>query len=218
MNWLLRILLIMFPLVLSAQTPAPTGLISTASITPAEKKLSFRIRWRQSQTVDSTMIYVYLSNSNTPTIIRKAKPSSAVTTGQTTEYTDTVSFMIPDDTTTYRFQLMNLRRGLVSLPSNVNWRFEADRYYKLSRVHIRPKEVTVDTNGTVQFCAFLEFNDGSIVMRDRDKNIPTCITEYNKFNVSLQKSLGARLRNANTVCLQWQATGGTIQGETCSNP
>lgn len=221
MNWLLRILLIMFPLVLSAQTPAPTGLISTASITPAEKKLSFRIRWRQSQTVDSTMIYVYLSNSNTPTIIRKAKPSSAIATGLTVEYTDTISFTIPDDTTTYRFQLLNLRRGLVSLPANVNWKFQADNYYQIARLHIKPDSVVVkDTTlgaRIVQFCAFLEFNDGSIVMRDRDRNIVQCITEYEKFNATFRKSLGARLRKANQVCLEWKALdGGTIGGETCS--
>lgn len=215
MNWLFRILLVMFPLVLSSQTPAPMVPITTASLLPSEKKVSFRIRWRQTQQVDSTMLYVYLSTSNTPVVARKAGYMQT-TVGQTIETTDTVSFTIPDDTTTYRFQLINLRRGLASLPSNVNWRFDAEKYYTLTRVHIRPKEVTVDTNKTVQFCAFVEYNDGSIVMRDRDKSIPTCITEYNKFNISLQKSVGARLRNANKVCLQWQATGGTIQGETCS--
>lgn len=217
MNWLFRILLVMFPLVLSSQTPAPMVPITTASLLPSEKKVSFRIRWRQTQQVDSTMLYVYLSTSNTPVVARKAGYMQT-TVGQTIETTDTVSFTIPDDTTTYRFQLMNLRRGLVSLPSNVNWRFEADRYYTLTRVHIRPREVSVDTGGKVQFCAFLEYNDGSIVIRDRDKDKPTCITEYSKFDSVLRKSVGARLRNANTVCLQWQATGGTIENEVCSNP
>jgi hypothetical protein len=70
---------------------------------------------------------------------------------------------------------------------------------------------------TVQFCAFIEYNDGSIVMRDRDRTIPECLTEYDKFPLAIRKSTGARLRNANTVCLNWQAVGGgTIQNETCS--
>jgi hypothetical protein len=63
----------------------------------------------------------------------------------------------------------------------------------------------------------MEYNDGSIVMRDRDRTIPECLTEYGKFPLAIRKSTGARQRNANTVCLNWQAVGGgTIQNETCS--
>ena len=189
-----------------AQPVRPQQVIGSSQLLTTLKQISFRINWVQTQQVDSTMIAVFLSNDTTPVLYRRTKSP------------DTVSFTIPDDTTTYRFLLVNIRGGLSSQPANVNFYFNADQYYKVTRLHVRPKNVTVDTGGRVQFCAFIEYNDGSIVMRDRDRTIPTCITEYEKFNSTLRKSLGARLRNANTVCLQWQVTGGNISNETCSEP
>lgn len=192
-----------------AQPVRPQQVIGSSQLLTALRQISFRVNWVQTQQVDSTMIAVFLSNDTIPTVYRRTKSP------------DTVSFTIPDDTTTYRFLLINVRRGLSSQPATVNFYFNADNYYKLSRLHVKPDSVTVrDTTlvaRTVQFCAFMEYNDGSIVMRDRDRNIPQCLTEYGKFPVALRKTVGARQRNANTVCLNWQAVGGgTIQNETCS--
>jgi hypothetical protein len=156
------------------------------------------------------MVAVFLSRDTVPVLYRRTKPI------------DTVSFSIPDDTTTYRFLLVSIRRGLSSPPANVNFYFNADNYYKLTRLHVKPDSVQITDSipgpgRTRQFCAFLEYNDGSIVMRDKDRTIPDCLTEYGKFPVALRKTVGARQRNANTVCLNWQAVGGgTIQNETCS--
>lgn len=188
------------------QPKAPARATAVASLSTITQKVNFRVSWVEPQQVDSTLIAVFLSSDTTPVIYRRGRSP------------DTVSFTIPDDTTTYRFMLISLRRGMASRPANVNFYFNADQYYKVTRLHIRPREVTVDTGGKVHFCAFIEYNDGSIVIRDRDKDNPTCITEYSKFDSGLRKSLGARLRNANAVCLQWQATGGTIENEVCSNP
>lgn len=204
MKWFFTILLLVCASNINAQTVSPENLTATASLSNTEKKITFRVRWVQTQSVDSTMVAVFLSNSEIPVLYRRGRSP------------DTISFTVPDDTTTYRFLLVNIRRGLSSIPATVNFYFNANQYYQISRLHIRPKTITVDTNGTVQFCAFLEFNDGSIVIRDKDRTNPICLMEYDKFSVELRKTGGARQRNANGVCLQWQATGGTIQSESCS--
>jgi len=215
MKWLFAILMCVCSLNLNAQPSPPQQISAAVSLMSAIKQISFRVTWVQSQVVDSTMILVFLSTDSVPVVNRRAKMP------------DTVSFTVPDDTTTYRFMMVNVRRGLVSLPANVNFYFNADAYYKLTRLHVRPDSVRIDSTAlrdttnvaarTVQFCAFMEYNDGSIVMRDRDRTISQCLIEYDKFPLTIRKSTGARQRNANTVCLNWQAVGGgTIQNETCS--
>lgn len=203
-------LLLVCATTLNAQTKAPLQPLAIASLSSTTKTINFRLSWTQTQVVDSTMVAVFLSRDTVPVLYRKTKPI------------DTVSFNIPDDTTTYRFLLVSVRRGLSSPPANVNFYFNADNYYKLTRLHVKPDSVRITDSipgpgRTRQFCAFLEYNDGSIVMRDKDRTISDCLTEYGKFPVALRKTVGARQRNANTVCLNWQAVGGgTIQNETCS--
>lgn len=201
------VMLGMIPSLLFAQkVPTPPTLPRmVTSISAVTKTVTFQVSWVQTATVDSTMLAVFLSSSTTPVLYRKGRSP------------DTVSFSIPDDTTTYRFMLVSVRNGLASLPANANFYFNADQYYKLANIQVVPKNPTVLPGATIQFCALLEFNDGSIVLRDKDALIPTCVTEYNKIDVALRKPIGARLRNANKVCLQWQATGGTIENESCSN-
>lgn len=206
-KWL-WVLLLAMTTAAQAQPTRPQEVVGSFQLLTTLKQISFRINWTQPQQVDSTMIAVFLSNDTTPVLYRRTKSP------------DTVSFTIPDDTTTYRFLLVNVRRGLSSQPASANFYFNADNYYKLTKLHVRPDSVKMDTtqtNRTVQFCAFLEYNDGSIVMRDKDRTIPECVTEYAKFPAALRKTVGARQRNANTVCLNWQAPdGGTIQNEICS--
>jgi len=209
MKWLFLVIALMFSSIVEAQVASPRNATATAMLSTAAKTVNFRVSWNAAPNVDSTMVAVFLSSVTLPLIFRKGRSP------------DTVSFNIPDDTTTYRFQLISIRRGLVSNPANVNFYFNADAYYKVTRLHVKPDSVVVkDTTvaaRTVQFCAFMEYNDGSIVMRDRDRTIPQCLIEYDKFPLAIRKSSGARLRNANTVCLNWQAVGGgTIQNETCS--
>jgi hypothetical protein len=209
MKWLFLIITLLFGNLVEAQVTSPRNATAAAMLSTTTKTVNFRVSWVDASNVDSTMVAVFLSSDTLPLIFRRSVSP------------DTISFNIPDDTTTYRFQLISVRRGLVSNPANVNFYFNADSYYKVTRLHVKPDSVVVkDTTvaaRTVQFCAFLEYNDGSIVMRDRDRTIPECLTEYEKFPLALRKSTGARLRNANTVCLNWQAVcGGTIQNETCS--
>lgn len=204
MKWLFVFLMVLIPAAMGAQTPTPAELKTSVALNAATKKINFRVTWSPQQNVDSTMILVFLSSDTTPSIYRRAKSP------------DTVAFTIPDDTTTYRFMLVNVRRGLVSLPANANFYFNANAYYREVRLQIRPKPSEVDIGTKLQLCAFVEYNDGSIVMRDRDKTIPTCISEYEKIDATLRKSVGARLRKANTLCFQWQTSTGTVENETCS--
>jgi hypothetical protein len=211
MKWLFSLLLLVSATTLQAQErqrrgepPVPLQPVAVATLSAATKMINFRLSWNQTEVVDSTMVAIFLSRDSVPVLYRRTKPI------------DTVSFSIPDDTTTYRFLLVSVRRGLASLPANVNYFFNADQYYKLTGIQVVPKNPTVLPGAKIQFCALLEFNDGSIILRDKDKVIPACVTEYNKIDVALRKPIGARLRNANKTCVRWEVTGGTIEPEVCT--
>lgn len=205
MKWLLIATFILAALPLRAQPVLPFRPQVSAKLEVATKQIGFRVTWITPAQVDSTMVAVFLGGSSTPAVYRRARSP------------DTVTFNIPDDTTTYKFVLVSLRGGLVSLPANVNFYFNADQYYSISNILVRPDTITVKPGTTIQFCAFPTFADGTVAMRDKDAIIPECVIEYNKFNDLQKKNTGSRLRNANLACFVWQTTGGTISTETCSN-
>jgi hypothetical protein len=203
-KWLFIMCLYAIPL--HAQTIAgPTSPIASASLSSTSKTINFRIRWSQLQQVDSTMIAVYLSRESLPIVYRRAKSP------------DTVSVTIPNDTTTYKFLLVNIRRGLASPPANVNYFFNADVYYQPTGLELYPKDtVTVQAGGTIQFCAFMKFNDGTIALRNRETSIPKCVEYYNTIPVATRTSGGAKQRAADKLCIKWQAVVGTITPEVCT--
>lgn len=205
--WLFIISLYTTPMY--AQTIAgPISPITSVSLSSTSKTINFRIRWSQLQQVDSTMIAVYLSRESFPIVYRRAKSP------------DTVSVTIPDDTTTYKFLLVNIRRGLASPPANVNYFFNADVYYQPVGLDLYPKDtVTVNAGGTVQFCAFMKFNDGTIALRNREASISKCVEYYNTIPVATRTSGGAKQRAADKLCVKWVVpTGsvGTITPEVCT--
>jgi hypothetical protein len=192
-----------------AQTIAgPISPITSVSLSSTSKTINFRIRWSQLQQVDSTMIAVYFSKDLLPIVYRRTKSP------------DTVSVTIPNDTTTYKFLLVNIRRGLASSPANVNYFFNADVYYQPVGLDLYPKDtVTVNAGGTVQFCAFMKFNDGTIALRNREASIPKCVEYYNTIPVATRTSGGAKQRAADKLCVKWVVpTGsvGTITPEVCT--
>jgi hypothetical protein len=191
-----------------AQTKVPLQPLAIASLSTTTKTINFRLSWKQTQVVDSTMVAVFLSRDTVPVLYRKTKPI------------DTVSFNIPDDTTTYRFLLVSIRRGLASPPANVNYFFNADVYYQPVALDLYPKDtVTVNAGETVQFCAFMKFNDGTIALRNREKSIPKCVEYYNTIPVATRTSGRAKQRAADKLCVRWvMPTGsvGTITPEICS--
>ena len=198
-------LLLVCATTLHAQTKAPLQPLAIASLSSTTKTINFRLSWKQTQVVDSTMVAVFLSRDTVPVLYRKTKPI------------DTVSFTIPDDTTTYRFLLVSVRRGLASSPANVNYFFNADVYYQPTGLELYPKDtVTVQAGGTIQFCAFMKFNDGTIALRNRETSIPKCVEYYNTIPVATRTSGGAKQRAADKLCIKWQAVVGTITPEVCT--
>jgi hypothetical protein len=208
MKRLFSMLLLVSATSLSAQTKAPSKPLAIASLSSATKTINFRLSWKQTQAVDSTMVAVFLSKDTVPVLYRKTKPI------------DTVSFNIPNDTTTYRFLVVSVRRGLSSPPANVNYFFNADVYYQPVALDLYPKDtVTVNAGGTVQFCAFMKFNDGTIALRNRETSIPKCVEYYNTIPVATRTSGGAKQRAADKLCVKWvMGTGavGTITPEVCT--
>jgi hypothetical protein len=192
----------------SAQTKAPLQPLAIASLSTTTKTINFKLSWKQTQVVDSTMVAVFLSRDTVPVLYRKTKPI------------DTVSFNIPDDTTTYRFLLVSIRRGLASPPANVNYFFNADVYYQPLALVFYPKDtVIVNAGESVQFCAFLKFNDGTIALRGREKSIPKCVEYYNTIPVATRTSGGAKQRAADKLCVKWVmpvGSVGTLTPEICS--
>ena len=201
-------LLLVCATTLHAQTKAPLQPLAIASLSSTTKTINFRLSWKQTQVVDSTMVAVFLSRDTVPVLYRKTKPI------------DTVSFTIPDDTTTYRFLLVSIRRGLASSPANVNYFFNADVYYQPLSLVFYPKDtVIVNAGESVQFCAFLKFNDGTIALRGREKSIPKCVEYYNTIPVVTRTSSGAKQRAADKLCVKWTSplwSVGTITPEICS--
>ena len=208
MKRLFSMLLLVSATSVSAQTKAPLQPLAIASLSTTTKTINFKLSWKQTQVVDSTMVAVFLSRDTVPVLYRKTKPI------------DTVSFNIPDDTTTYRFLLVSIRRGLASPPANVNYFFNADVYYQPLALVFYPKDtVIVNAGESVQFCAFLKFNDGTIALRGREKSIPKCVEYYNTIPVATRTSGGAKQRAADKLCVKWVmpvGSVGTLTPEICS--
>ena len=208
MKRLFSVLLLVGATTLNAQTQMPSQPLATATLSTTTKTINFRLSWKQTQVVDSTMVAVFLSRDTIPVLYRKTKPI------------DTVSFNIPDDTTTYRFLLVSIRRGLASPPANANYFFNADVYYQPLALVFYPKDtVIVNAGESVQFCAFLKFNDGTIALRGREKSIPKCVEYYNTIPVATRTSSGAKQRAADKLCVKWTSplwSVGTITPEICS--
>lgn len=191
MKSLLLFALMLVTTTLSAQTKSPEQVTSSASISETGNTISFRISWKNAPNVDTTMLAVFLGADTLPILFRVGRSP------------DTVTFVLPDDTTTYRFKLYSIRRGKVSLPADANFRFNADDYFRLVKLHIWPEEVTIRVGEEIQLCAFFELNDGSILMRAQDNNKPTCVERYKDFPPNKKKGQGARQRVVNKICLEW---------------
>ena len=190
MKYLSLIFLSLFTTVLPAQR-VPKEVTTTTEITDVFQTTSFRISWKSAFNVDSTVLAVFLSSDTVPIIFRKAKSP------------DTVTFALPDDTTTYRFYLYSVRRGAVSVPANENFRFDAEQYFRLVKLHIWPEQITLRVGEEIQLCAFFELNDGSILMRTQDNNKPTCVARYNDYPQNIKRGRGARQRVVNKTCIEW---------------
>ncbi len=81
-----------------------------------------------------------------------------------------------------------------------------------SRVEVLPDSVSVLSFETVQFCGFIELDNGTMVQRTREIGIVEC----DLFALAIADVPNAiEQAVADSVCLDWTVTGGTIVGESC---
>jgi hypothetical protein len=201
MEFMRKILYIVLLLISTSLHAQQRVMVSASTQT---RLLTFRVQWIEREVVDSTVVSIF-SSADSITPIYKARGTSP----------DTIRITVPNDTLTYNFVLRSYRGIQPSNPAGALFHFDANIYYRLVALVIKPDSVNLQPGATQQFCAFMKFSDSTIAIRDRDKSIPECVTFFSQFPDSLKANSGARQRKANAVCLQWQATGGTIDQEIC---
>lgn len=113
------------------------------------------------------------------------------------------------------------RRALVSATASRTWSFTTpdqappppiiDTALVISRLDLKPDSVRLGTGQQVQFCAFIAFKDGAVAMRGQDG--PVCSAAYTALIPKFPS--GAQQAKADSLCLTWQATGGTITVSPC---
>jgi hypothetical protein len=80
-------------------------------------------------------------------------------------------------------------------------------------LELKPDSVRILVRDTAVFCAFVEFHSGQIA--NRSIAHPQCTTEYNKLPLFVRNVSAKQMASADSVCVQWSATGGTIGSEPC---
>lgn len=177
------------------------GLTTPAS---AQQVLNLRVRWTEPAPVDSTVVLFYSPHTaSIPTTRTRAISPVYFTTP------------LPIDTITYRFTLQSFRQNIPSTLFTTSYFFDANAYYVLSGIDVKPDAVTLVAGATQQFCAFIKFNDGTVAMRTQDNVAGECQPFFNQFAVATRVTSGIKQRKADAVCLTWTAAGGTITNEVC---
>lgn len=90
-----------------------------------------------------------------------------------------------------------------------------DSSLTIAKLDLKPDKISVEAKKTVQFCAFVVFLDGKVAMRAKEKIAPECLSEYTRFSLVQRSVKPAQQEIADTLCVKFEATGGTISAETC---
>jgi hypothetical protein len=203
---LIAVAVLLTTFIISAQTVPPVNVSTSSTISAAANTITFRVKWNSAPNVDSTVLAVFVSSDSLPILMRRATSP------------DTIVLPTPDDTTTYRFVLYSMRRGVASTPADAKFEFDAHKYYRLVKFYIWPGDTTLNVGETLQMCPFFELNDGSVLIRERDRDKPTCIQAYNKLPQEVRRPHGARQRLVDQMCLEWQVQGKAPVQEECGTP
>jgi hypothetical protein len=88
---------------------------------------------------------------------------------------------------------------------------------KVARLWLTPRTSTVLAGGTIQFCTFIVFADSMVAMRDQDAL--SCARHYQMYIPADRQvyGAGARQQAADAMCIEYEATGGTITSEACGS-
>jgi hypothetical protein len=85
----------------------------------------------------------------------------------------------------------------------------------VAAIVIRPNPIVVQAGQSQQLCAFLRFTDGMMAIRGAESSISYCQAQYLTFPAAQRNPSAAQQAIANTFCVIWTATGGTISPEVC---
>lgn len=95
---------------------------------------------------------------------------------------------------------------------------KVDSSLAILKLDVKPDNPTVETGQQIQFCAYVVFQTGKVALRTQDKGIPQCDEMYKGYTL-VQRDLTLRQQQAaDSVCVQWKVTGGSIVAETCGPP
>lgn len=226
------------------EPPAPPGpiVVGKKGVVVAGDTLVYTISWGPGARATSYDVTRSVTASNgTWTVVADSQSGAPINRGavplpSTFSYTRaTLSHRmwvaaIPWDSATFTVTVASRNAVGVSAAVSASWKVSRkpgvpgpitiDSALVIVGLRILPDSVRVAPLGTVQFCGLVRFANGATVLRAKEAILPACVTAY-------QQTIPAGLRvvsvgqqaRADSVCLLWSATGGTIEPETCvGNP
>ena len=157
----------------------------TITILPAQvmqlgpvKQINFKVRWTENPLVDSTVINVYIS-IDSPPVYRGRGISPAL-----------VSVPAVGTTATYKFILQSFRGGIGSSPGESQFVFDANQYYRVTRL-VTPAGYDTSRTAIARWsCGMYMFNDSTFVLRTYDQQFPGCTDTYQVLDTRF-KQVGA---------------------------
>lgn len=95
-----------------------------------------------------------------------------------------------------------------------------DSALAIAKLDIKPDKVNLEFGQKQQFCAYIVFLNGKVALRTQDKSTPECDEMYKQFSLTQRDITIKQQQRADSTCVKWEATGGTITAETCgpNNP
>ena len=90
-----------------------------------------------------------------------------------------------------------------------------DTTLQILSLFVKPDSVSVKPGATVQFCPFFAFKGGNTAMPAEYFDKPDCVLYYNNGVSTQHRPTTEQQRIANRKCIEWEATGGTIEAALC---
>jgi len=145
----------------------------------------------------------------------------------------------------YSASLRDMRKGAAIASRSVSWQtnFAAvvdtippvidtlviDSTLALMKIDVKPDSVQVfashNADGTPnndpakpktqQFCPLLTFADGKIALPANYREFTVCASEYAKVPLAIRSVSAKQQARADSACIKWEATGGTITAAAC---
>lgn len=202
---------LLFGSVVSDKNPPSVENVEIAA-TPYYGRLKFNVGWTTNSdalgTPDSVVLHV-----QTPTSLS----GMPYRMGFVNTVSSNVFYVpLPSDTVTFTVELTAYRRTLPSSVTRRTYLYDPSAVLQIVKLYLKPDSVTIAPGQSVQFCAFLQYNDSTVVIRQQDQGTPECAAFYTSQFIAANKTPNTyQQTKANNSCIIWSATGGTIQQEVC---